>query len=119
MADFYLTRRAALDLKEIYAYSVEKWGKPIAEQYLQKLYAGLQKAADHPESGQGRKNRSAPFLIIPAEKHFVVYEPFKDGVIIITVLHQVRDIEGIIGNLAPDFLREIKALQRKIQDRDR
>jgi toxin ParE1/3/4 len=58
-----------------------------------------------------RAHRAAPFLMVPAERHFVVSHRTNDGVVVLTVLHQVRDIERIIAAMGPEFLAEIEALR--------
>jgi plasmid stabilization system protein ParE len=109
---FYLTRRAARDLRDIHARSVTSWGRARADTYLDEIYAVFAKVAAAPDLGQLRAHRSAPFLMVPAGRHFVVYDRAADGVIVLTVLHQARDIERIIAELEPSFLAEIEALKR-------
>jgi len=49
--------------------------------------------------------------MVPSGRHFFVYDCLRDRVVILTVLHQVRDIERIIADLQPRFLAEIAALR--------
>jgi toxin ParE1/3/4 len=49
--------------------------------------------------------------MVPAGRHFVIYDTMDDGVVILTVLHQVRDIERIIADMGPEFLAAIEALR--------
>jgi len=107
----HLTRRAAHDLRDIHARSVEAWGEARAHAYLTELYAVFAKVAAKPDLGHLRARRAAPFLMVPAGRHFVVYDCLDDRMVILTVLHQARDIERIIGDLAPGFLAEIVALR--------
>jgi toxin ParE1/3/4 len=64
-----------------------------------------------PALGRLRAQRAAPFLMVPAERHFVVYDRTNAGVVVLTVLHQVRDIERIIAAMGPEFLAELEALR--------
>ncbi len=114
MANFYLVRRAFLDIQEIYDYSFERWGESTADQYIDNLYKTFEKISKTPELGDLRKSRSIPFLMFPAEKHYVVYEPFQDGIILITLLHQVRDIENIIQEFGSGFYDEISLLKNEM-----
>jgi toxin ParE1/3/4 len=108
---FRLTRRAARDLRDIHARSVKQWGEVTAHRYLDDLYAAMARAAAQPDIGRLRQQRTAPFLMVPARRHFVVCDRIPEGIVILTILHQVRDIESLITNLAPAFLAEIEALK--------
>jgi len=110
-AAFFLTRTAALDLRNIHAHSRRQWGKDVADRYLSDLYAAMRQAATHPESGRLRQRRSAPFLMVPARRHFVIYDIVPQGIIVLTIQHQVRDIETLIANLTKSFRAEVKRLK--------
>jgi plasmid stabilization system protein ParE len=85
---------------------------------LADLYAVLQRIAGNPALGRVRTHRSAPFLMAAAGRHFVVYDRMGDEVVILTVLHQVRDIERIIADMGPEFMAEIEALRGAGKDGD-
>ena len=108
---FHLTRRAALDLRNIYDRSRREWGEATADSYMADLYAVMSKAAANPDSGLLRQHRATPFLMLPARQHFVVYDRSPQGITILTILHQVRDIEGLIADLSPTFLQEVEKLK--------
>lgn len=110
---FFLTRTAALDLRNIHARSLREWGKEIADGYVADLYSVIQKLVANPESGRFRHHRSAPFLMVPARKHFLIYDCIPEGIAILTVQHQIRDIETLIGALTPAFHAEIEQLKKK------
>lgn len=112
-ARFFLTRRAALDLHSIHARSRREWGDDVADRYLAGLYAAMKKAAANPEGGRLRQHRAAPFLMIPAQRHFVIYDAMPRGIVVLTLQHQVRDIETLIAELTPAFIAEVGRLKRK------
>lgn len=112
-ARFFLTRRAALDLHAIDARSRRGWGEKVADRYLADLYAAMRRAAVDPEAGRLRQHRSAPFLMIPAQRHFVVYDAIPQGIVVLTILHQVRDIETSIAELTLSFHAEVERLKRR------
>ncbi len=115
MSNFYLTRRALLDIRVIYAYSLENWGENKADEYVSNLYNDFNKITARTDIGEARKVRSNPFLMFPSGKHYIVYEPFKDGIIVITILHQVRNIENILQEFGSDFYNEIKNLKSELE----
>lgn len=109
-ATFLLTRNAALDLRRIHARSHREWGDDVADRYLTDLYAAMGIAAANPEMGRLRQYRSAPFLMVPARQHFVIYDLVPQGIVVLTVQHQVRDIETLIVELTPAFHAEVERL---------
>lgn len=112
-ATFLLTRNAALDLRRIDARSRRDWGDDVADRYLSDLYAVMGVAAANPEKGRLRQYRSTPFLMVPARQHFVIYDLVPQGIAVLTVQHQVRDIEALIAELTPAFHAEVERLKRK------
>lgn len=112
-ATFLLTRNAALDLRRIHTRSRREWGVDIADHYLADLYAAMGSAAASPEQGRLRQYRSAPFLMVSARHHFVVYDLVPQGIVVLTVQHQVRDIEALVAELTPAFIAEVERLKRE------
>ncbi|AWV97254.1 type II toxin-antitoxin system RelE/ParE family toxin [Arcticibacterium luteifluviistationis] len=110
MAEFFLTKRAILDLLEIEKYSIEKWGEGQTDNYMSELYDAFGKIAQNPEIGILRKNRSFPFCMAPVGKHFAIYKTGENGIVIATILHGRRNIEAIINGLSHVLAREIDAL---------
>ncbi|MDR0275241.1 MAG: type II toxin-antitoxin system RelE/ParE family toxin [Burkholderiaceae bacterium] len=111
-AAFFLTRKATFDLRDIHARSRRQWGEDAADRYLADLYAAMRQAAAHPESGRLRRQRSAPFLMISARRHFVIYDLVPQGIAVLTIQHQVRDIETLVAELTQSFHAEVKQLKR-------
>ncbi|CAM8645673.1 ParE Plasmid stabilization system protein [Burkholderiales bacterium] len=112
-ATFLLTRNAALDLRRIYTRSRREWGDEVADRYLADLYSAMRVAASNPETGRLRLYRSVPFLMVPARQHFVIYDRLPQGIAVLSVQHQVRDIENLIAELTPAFRAEVERLKRK------
>jgi toxin ParE1/3/4 len=100
-------------LRRIHTRSRREWGEAVADQYLADLYAVMGLAAAYPEKGHLRQYRSAPFLMIPARQHFVIYDLVPQGIAVLTVQHQVRDVESLIADLTSAFHAEVERLKRK------
>jgi len=113
MAKYFLTRHALSNLDYIYEYSLATWGAETADQYLKDLYDSFKTIAKSPQQGEVRRFRSYPFLMTAVRKHFIVYNTAEDGVIILTVLHQMQNIEGILADLEPSILEDLQRLKRK------
>ncbi len=116
MARYYFTRRAFLDLEDIYQFSIENWGLRIAQTYMEELFKEFQNIADNLEKGKQRQHRSFPFYMAPVEKHFAIYEPQVSNIIIATVIHSKRDIETLIKKLGPELSEEIKQIRQQIEN---
>ena len=74
MPGFILTRRAARDLRNIHKRSVANWGDARADRYLDEIYEVFGRIVANPGLGRLRSLRSAPFLMIAAGQHFIVYD---------------------------------------------
>ena len=48
--------------------------------------------------------------MVSARQDFIVYDRIPEGIVILTLLHQVSDIAGLIGGLSPFFLQEVEKL---------
>src|SRR5690606_23383824 len=107
MARIFLTRRAKLHLDEIESFSKDVWGETRTKKYMADLYSGLAKTAQNPESGQLRQHRSTPYLMAPAEKHFIVYKAVPQGIIVAAILHHRRDVESAIARTGTALMEEI------------
>ena len=112
-ATFLLTRNAALDLRRIYTRSLRECGDDGADRYLADLYAVMGVAAADPDKGRLRQYRSAPFLMVAARQHLVVYDLVPQGIAVLTVQRQVRGIDSLIADLTPAFHAEVERLKRK------
>lgn len=112
-ATFLLTRNAALDLRRIHTRSRREWGDDVADRYLADLYATMGDAAVTPERGRLRQHRSTPFLMVSARQHYAIYDLVPQGIVVLTVQHQVRDIETLIAELTPAFQAEVGRLKQK------
>jgi hypothetical protein len=53
--------------------------------------------------------------MVAARKHFVVYDRIAEGVIIVAILHQVRDVEATLAELAPKLAEEVAALKAVVR----
>ena len=72
--------------------------------------AAMGVAAANPEKGRLRQYRSTPFLMVPARQHFVIDDLVPQGIAVLTVQHQVRDIESPIAELILAFHAEVERL---------
>jgi toxin ParE1/3/4 len=111
----FFSQRTMQAMDDIYAYSAEKWGKKKADAYLEDIYGTIEKITTEHDKGRVRARRAVPFSMVSVGSHFVVYEKFKMGICILTILHQRQDIEAIIEKLGEEFYAEIAVLSKRIK----
>ena len=112
---FHLTHRAARDLRDIYAFSRDRWGEKTARAYIDKLYAAMGTLKPGDDRARQRAQRAFPFSMVPAERHFIVYEMMGTVPVILTLLHQQRNIEALIASFSDAFLAEIEDLRKNLR----
>ena len=111
---YQLTRKAVADLRAIHKRSTIEWGEPRADRYLEDLYSAIIRVTEHPERDRSRNRRAFPFQMVPAQKHFLIYEIVDGGtVIVLAALHQAQDIEKRIADLTPSARQAIADIKRK------
>jgi len=89
-------------------------GAAKARNYIQGFYSAFEKIAAKPGLGEHRRERAEPFVMVNVQSHFVIYHAFPDQVLILTIQHQSRDIEALIGVMRADLLAEIEAFKRRL-----
>lgn len=91
MTRFFVTRKAASDLKEIGRYSRETWGKRQSDLYMRQLAARFQWIGDNPNAGRNWPDLHDNILSFPEGEHLVFYRKKADAVEILRVLHKRMD----------------------------
>ena len=88
MRVYKLSKQAEQDLIAIWDYTVEQWGEPQAETYLQAIQAAIRLLVDNPELGTSRESLRSGYRSYCQGKHVIFYRPHSYGVRVIRVLHQ-------------------------------
>jgi len=111
---YALTRRALLDLQDIYEYSLENWGERRASNYIDALYKAFEQtaAASH---ASPLSSRSAPFLMAQVGSHLIIYDIVPEGLIVLTIVHQMRNVEAVIAAMDIDLAAAIDAARASLK----
>ena len=88
MHEIIKSQRAKDDLKDIYFYSLKKWGDDKAVEYLMQIDAGLQKLISNPKLGKSREYIRQGYRSIQINRHVAYYRVHGDEINIIRVLHE-------------------------------
>lgn len=73
MTRFFVTGKAASDIKEIGRYSRETWGKRQSDHYLRQLAARFQWISENPNAGRTWPDLHEIILSFPEGEHLVFY----------------------------------------------
>ena len=134
-----LTQRALCDIAEIEEYSVQQWGKKIAEKYLSDLEAGLLRIQENPELLLSRADycsTTAPdcaaqqalcvehdlhpeLRFYRVNKHILVCDMQPNAIFLLTVIHASRDIPSRLAEMQPNLVAEIELLRQQLDGKKR
>lgn len=87
----FVTVRAAVDVKEIWSFSADRFGADQADRYLDSLDATIQRAASHPMSGVDRGDLHEGLWSVGAGRHVVFYRFDDRDLTVVRVLHGAMD----------------------------
>ena len=107
----HLTHRALRDIANIESYSIEKFGEQIAEQYIDKIEAGIGRVSDNVKLLREESLFHESLQFYRIEQHLLVCETGIEGkIIILTVLHATMDIPSRLAELEPKLSIEAEML---------
>jgi toxin ParE1/3/4 len=107
----HLTERALADLREIEAHSVQQWGRPVADRYLDDLQAGLNRIRQNPEILRLDQEFSESLYFYRVAKHLLVCDLYESHVIVLAVIHTSMDIPVRLRELEPLLAEEVAMLR--------
>lgn len=99
MAYLELSRRALRDIQEIETYSIEKWGKSVADEYLNSIEGALNLLRENPNLLRSKPNVSDSLCFYRVREHFLVCALIDDSVFVLTVKHGAMDLPNRIAEL--------------------
>lgn len=86
-----LSPRSKADLADIYAYTLQSWGKAQADTYLDKIEQSFNQLLDNPQMGRERSDVKDGYRCLNIEKHVLFYKMVKTEIHILGVLHSRMD----------------------------
>lgn len=114
MASVSLTRRAFRDLHGIERYSIERWGRSVAEDYLDDIEQGLNRLRDNPKLLRTKDGISPDFSLYRVREHFLVCTLSADRIYVLTIKHGIMDLPSRLAELEPQLLAEAELLRRAL-----
>ena len=110
----HLTERTLQDLISIEEYSIDNWGKRVANRYLDDIEAALQRISENPDVLREEPNFHKYLYFYRVNKHLLVCDVQTDFVFVLTVLHGNMDIPERLAELEPTLKLEIELLHQQL-----
>jgi toxin ParE1/3/4 len=107
-----LSRRALLDLDTIEGYSVEKWGRDVADQYMTMIEQALELLREQPGLLRAKPEVSESLVFYRVRRHFLVCTLEEQNVYVLAVINGSMDLPERISELEPTLQREADILHR-------
>jgi toxin ParE1/3/4 len=97
MADYKLTKKAVLDLTQIWNYTLKRWSEDQADRYYHMLIENCKEVARSLNLGKDYSCVQENLLGFKSGRHIIFYRPIDHNSIEITrILHEQMDIENRI-----------------------
>lgn len=113
-ASVELTERALADVREIERYSVEKWGRTTANQYLDDIAAAFDRFIENSEILSLEPNFAPGLYFYRVRKHVLVCDYNEPRVVVLTILHTSMDLPARLAELEPRLIAEVQILRSKL-----
>ncbi len=111
-----MTERSLRDLVAIEAYSIEQFGRRVANQYLDKLESGINRLKENPELLREEPPFHTSLKFYRIETHILVCETgVREKIIVLTLLHGSMDILARLAELEPALVMEVAVLLKKLK----
>jgi toxin ParE1/3/4 len=92
VSQYELTPLARFDMREIWAYTLQRWGRRMADKYIRELTAAIGTVAADPYLGVAMDDDACRKQIF--RSHVIFYAPCERGIVVVRVLHQQMDTAG-------------------------
>ena len=96
MGELRISRRAEKDLDDIRDRGVREFGARAATEYLAGFYRVFALLRDHPQAGEARDQYGRGIRSFSHHPHRVLYRVHGQGVVIVRILHQARDMRSAL-----------------------
>jgi toxin ParE1/3/4 len=91
MSGYKISRAAQSDLRAIWRFTVERWGRTQADIYLYEIIATLNIVAKTPGVGPDRSGIKPAYRCYPHGRHMLWYKCQSEHIVLMRVLHDMMD----------------------------
>ncbi len=117
MTGLYLTDRALHDIDNIERYSVDQWGRRVADQYLDDLNSALGRLAQDLSLFGKKQNYAGRLRFYRARKHVIIGDILGGVGFVMTVWHGSMDFIERLPKLEPQLIREAEILAKLVESK--
>ncbi len=110
-----LTHSALAAIKDIEQFSIENWGKRVAERYIDDLQAGLVRIQEEPDLLRPHAEFHPELCFYRVNKHLFVCDRQADLIVVLSVVHAAQDIPQRLTEFEPTLKQEVEILHEKLQ----
>ncbi len=114
MIEIRLTDRAHYDLQEIERYSIQTFGKKIADRYLEDIQSALSLLQEKPDLLRQKSQIFSHFKFYRVREHFLVCVELKDFLLVLTIKHGQMDLPNRIAELETTLTEEADMLHQRL-----
>lgn len=97
MKRYELTPLARFDMREIWTYTNQQWGRRMADRYIRDLTASLEAIARDPYLGVATDWIEENCRKQVFQSHVIFYVPTDRGIVVARILHQQMDASSRLG----------------------
>jgi toxin ParE1/3/4 len=94
MSGYALSSRARQDLKDIWHYSADQWGRDRADRYIRAIHRSFEIIAKDSRRGRSAENLRVGYRKFSVGTHVIFFRVEDEGLNIIRILHQSMDFES-------------------------
>ena len=114
MNRLFTTYRADADLAKIEDFSKEKWGKFVADKYIDSIDQAFERLIEHPGLLREKSEVSGCLKFYRVREHFLVCDVIDQDIYVLAVTYGGMDLPERIGELEPTLIKEANFLHEKI-----
>ena len=109
-----LTEHAISNILEIETYSIGRWGKQTAEDYLKDIESGLQHIRQDPAILSRFQGLPQELQYHRANRHLLICDVRPNSIVVLTVIHASMDIPSRLAELLPKLSSEVARLHETL-----
>ncbi|MDP4265554.1 MAG: type II toxin-antitoxin system RelE/ParE family toxin [Bacteroidota bacterium] len=91
---YRISKKAVIDLEEIWLYTVEKWSMAQADRYYSLIFDEIDHICENPTSGKAMDHIRDGYRASKVKSHLIFYRVINDIIGIIRILHERMDIDS-------------------------
>ncbi len=91
---YIISKKAIVDLEEIWLYTVEQWSAEQADRYYNLLFDEINYICKNPGTGKSMEHVRKGYRVSKVKSHLIFYKVLPDSIEVIRVLYERMDIEN-------------------------